>query len=240
MTVDQSRFYRVRAPRAHEEVAEQIRRQIVLRVVPPTRALPSERELARLFGVGRATVQAAIGLLQKEGLVERRRGRTGGTFVVDVPGGVDPPGRVLRAVRSSRHEIEEALDFRLRLEPVAAELAAGARDAHDLEAMRAASEGAAGARDDAEFMQLDTGFHLAVAAATHNRFFHDGVERIRLALNDALTLLPDSPAWHAWSNRDHELIRRGIVASDAAAARRAMRRHVQHTDAAIRALLATL
>jgi len=36
--------------------------------------LPGEHELARNYGVSRATARAALGLLQQQGLVERRRG----------------------------------------------------------------------------------------------------------------------------------------------------------------------
>src|ERR1051325_8597679 len=72
---------RIEQMKAHEYVADQLRRQIALRIVPPGNALPSERALVDLFGVGRPTVQQAIKLLENEGLVERRRGRTGGTFV---------------------------------------------------------------------------------------------------------------------------------------------------------------
>ena len=57
------RFERLEQQRAHEYIAEQIRRQIVLRVIPTGQALPPERELARMFGVGRATVQQAIRML---------------------------------------------------------------------------------------------------------------------------------------------------------------------------------
>ena len=50
--------------RAHEYVAEQIRRHIALRLVGPGEALPSERELAAMFGVGRPTIQHAMRLLE--------------------------------------------------------------------------------------------------------------------------------------------------------------------------------
>src|SRR4051794_39670314 len=74
-------FEPIEQPRAHEYVAEQLRRQIGLHVVPVGGALPTERELSAMFGVGRATVQAAVRLLEAERLVETRRGRHGGTFV---------------------------------------------------------------------------------------------------------------------------------------------------------------
>ncbi|MGH7760240.1 MAG: GntR family transcriptional regulator, partial [Candidatus Dormibacteraceae bacterium] len=46
------RFERIHQLRAHEYVAEQIRRHIALRLVKPGEALPAERELATMFGVG--------------------------------------------------------------------------------------------------------------------------------------------------------------------------------------------
>jgi DNA-binding GntR family transcriptional regulator len=77
------RFARVEQPRAHEFVAEQLRREIALGIIQPGSRLPSERDLAQLFGVSRITVQQAVNLLESEGLVWARRGRGGGTFVTD-------------------------------------------------------------------------------------------------------------------------------------------------------------
>src|SRR5256885_10996226 len=47
------RFERIQQLRAHEYVAEQIRRHISLRLIKPGESLPAERELASMFGVGR-------------------------------------------------------------------------------------------------------------------------------------------------------------------------------------------
>lgn len=240
MSEGRARFSRIKTSRAHEEVAEQLRRHIALRLVPPAGALPPERSLARLFGVGRATVQQAIALLESEGLVERRRGRLGGTFVVAAAGGGDSLERLIEGLRRDRAVIEAALDFRLDVEPPAAERAAHTRSEDDLTAIAHASAAAAEAETDAEFMEHDTEFHLAVARATRNQFFVDAVERLRVVLNDALVALPESPVWHAWSNVDHERIRSAVAAGDARAARQAMLRHVRHTDASVRSLLASL
>src|SRR5450631_1776438 len=75
------RFERIHQVRAHEYVAEQVRRHIALRLIKPGEALPAERELAVMFGVGRPTIQHALRLLEAAGLVAARRGRTGGTFI---------------------------------------------------------------------------------------------------------------------------------------------------------------
>ena len=42
--------------------------------------LPTERELAQLYGVSRTTVRQVLDGLEHVGLIRRRRGRTGGTF----------------------------------------------------------------------------------------------------------------------------------------------------------------
>jgi GntR family transcriptional regulator, transcriptional repressor for pyruvate dehydrogenase complex len=226
--------------RAHELVAEQIRRQIALRIVSPGQSLPPERELARLFGVGRATVQQAIELLEGERLLESRRGRSGGTFVVGSTLGDETPVGVLDRVRREREAILEALVFRAELEPAAAAAAAGARGQRDLAAMKAACRAAAATEDDAEFMEHDTELHLALGRATGNRYFAEGVERLRLVLNDALVALPDSALWHARSNREHESLLDALEAGDGRAARKAMQVHVSHTDQSVRALMAAL
>ena len=201
--------------RAHELVAEQIRRQIALRLVSPGQSLPPERELARLFGVGRATVQQAIELLEGERLLESRRGRSGGTFVVGCTQGDETPVGVLDRVRKERETILEALVFRAELEPAAAAAAAGARRQRDLAAMKAACRAAAATEDDAEFMEHDTELHLALGRATGNRYFAEALERLRLVLNDALVALPDSALWHARSNREHEALLGALEAGDA-------------------------
>jgi len=233
-------FEPIDQPRAHEYAAEQIRRQISLRLIPTGQPLPPERELARMFGIGRATVQQAIRILEAEGLVQRRRGRAGGTFIV---GPISPRGskrRLLSRLREERPVLLDALAFRLSVEPEIAAVAAVTRTDDDLSALRAAWERAASALDDAEFMRFDSQFHLAMGRATHNRFFVDAAERLRLALNQALMALPESALWHARSNAEHRRILAAIEAREPARARSALRAHVANTEVSIRALLRAL
>ncbi|MEY8578860.1 GntR family transcriptional regulator [Corynebacteriaceae bacterium 6-324] len=63
-------------------IAESIRNQIATGELKPGDRLPAERELVETFGVARMTVRHSLDILQLEGLIERRRGRSGGTFVL--------------------------------------------------------------------------------------------------------------------------------------------------------------
>lgn len=73
-----------RSPR-YLAIADGIREQIESRGLAPGDRLPTERELVEEFGVARMTVRHALEVLQMEGLIERRRGRTGGTFLRSTP-----------------------------------------------------------------------------------------------------------------------------------------------------------
>lgn len=231
------RFSRIEQTRAHLYVAEQLRREITLGLLLTGDALPPERELATMFGVARATVQEAVQVLQSEGLVETRRGRGGGTFVLAPSNDVASRRRLISEVRKSRDLIEEAVVYRLELEPAAASQAAGARTPEDLALLGQILDRAAGTTDDVLFTNLDTQFHLGVARAAHNRFFTEAVERVRLSLRAVIVLLPESALWQQRSLREHARVYAALEAGDPQAARAAMFAHVGHTARSIRALL---
>ncbi len=233
-------FDRIQQLRAHEYVAEQIRRHIALRLVAPGEALPSERELAAMFGVGRPTVQHALRLLEADRLVEARRGRLGGTFVLAPSEDAQVMEELITRLLRRRAELEELLDYRRLLEPMIARVAAETRRKGDLETMERALRRMAAALIDPDYMRFDTEFHIAVAAATRNRYLTRATEEIRLELNDALSLLPDTETWHRRLSGEHEEIFAAIEARDADAAEAAAELHVLNSDTSVRAVLAAI
>ncbi|WLE63398.1 FadR/GntR family transcriptional regulator [Burkholderia plantarii] len=109
----------------YEQVSEKIRAEIRAGRYAPDARLPSERELAALFGVGRPAVREAIGALQNEGLVVTRR--NSGTYV-----SANAPELLARAVlpesdaafHAADYSPSATLDVRLILEPAIARRAA--------------------------------------------------------------------------------------------------------------------
>ncbi len=71
-----------------EQVARRLADAIVLGVLIPGERLPSEADLAKRFRVALVTAREGLGMLREAGLVETRRGRDGGSFVVH-PGDAD-------------------------------------------------------------------------------------------------------------------------------------------------------
>ncbi|HEX7535527.1 MAG TPA: GntR family transcriptional regulator [Dermatophilaceae bacterium] len=65
-----------------EQVAQRLADAIILGVLTPGERLPSESELAKRFGVALITLREGLVILRDAGLVETRRGRIGGSFVI--------------------------------------------------------------------------------------------------------------------------------------------------------------
>lgn len=234
------RFERIQQLRAHEYVAEQIRRHISLRLIKPGEALPAERELAAMFGVGRPTIQHALRMLEATGLVEARRGRTGGTFVSQRDSDSLAADELILRVLRQRKDMDDLLQYRRLIEPAVARAAAESRREPDLAAMRKAIQGMAAAGSEPDYMRHDTDFHIAVARATQNAVLSHAIEEIRMKLNDAMTLLPESDAWHRRISREHDALLDAIEHGDGARAERLMQHHVANSEQSLRAVFAAI
>lgn len=79
-------FAPVEIRRASDEIIDQIRAQVSQGRLRPGDRLPAERELAETFQVSRNTVREALRSLEKNGLLELRKGATGGAFICEQGG----------------------------------------------------------------------------------------------------------------------------------------------------------
>jgi DNA-binding FadR family transcriptional regulator len=235
--VEEPAFNRITQLRAHEYVAEQIERHIALRLLGPGEGLPPERELASLFGVGRPTVQHALRILEGRSLVETRRGRYGGTFVAQPTGSTRGTTELFARIARRRKHLEDALDWRRHVEPAVAAMAAERRETRDLADMRRTMDAMADASSEPDYMRYDTEFHLAVAAAAKNEYMLRAIEESRVALSDAITLLPESTMWHGRIADEHTAVFAAIEARSAGDAQLAMEAHVANAELGLRAVL---
>jgi DNA-binding FadR family transcriptional regulator len=221
-------------------IAEQLRRQIQLGMIPPGAALPPERELTRIYHAGRATVQQALNLLHGDGLIRRVRGRGGGTFVEDSIETEHNLDVAIQRVIADRTRIEEAIAFRALIEPGVAGEASRRRTSDDLALIREAQTHLCGSGVESDFMRHDDAFHVALGRATHNRYLQGAAEDVRQALNDAIWVLPGSEVWLERTIHEHDAILAAVTSQDVAAAQAAARLHSGHTAESIRSLLAAL
>ena len=74
-------YIRLRQEGRTEEVVRRLMEAIDLGLYGEGQQLPSETELAGQFGVATVTLRDALAYLRQRGVIETRRGRTGGSFV---------------------------------------------------------------------------------------------------------------------------------------------------------------
>lgn len=87
----------------HTQLVEQLRHLVVSGVLAGGARLPTVRELARLLGVNRNTVQRAYRDLEQARLLEARAGK--GTYVARLAGESAERQRAYRRLRALLHEI---------------------------------------------------------------------------------------------------------------------------------------
>lgn len=228
-------------PSTHVDInrylADLVRREIRLGLLPPGSALPPEREFAEMLGVGRTPVQLAFRQLQAEGLIERRRGRNGGAFVRGT--GLDESRfhDVIREAIDNRDEIRLAMEYRCVVEPAVSRMASERRTASELNDLREAHALLQDASDDASFMRSDAVFHLTLANITANPFLIRGIEETRQCCHPALALLPEGGTFHDATIAEHQEVLDAVYARDGDAAERAMSAHVQRSMWSVQKLL---
>lgn len=157
---------RVKQKKISDQIFEQIRDMIYRGEYTPSQRLISERDLAKLFGVGRPTVRVAIQKLIDLDLVESRRGA--GVFVLERDISlINAPLSQIISVEDVT--ISEFLEVRLALESRSAELAAIRATDEDLLLIEKSLDRLRTEKNHSTIhMRSDMSFHMNIAYSSKN------------------------------------------------------------------------
>jgi GntR family transcriptional regulator, transcriptional repressor for pyruvate dehydrogenase complex len=213
-------------PKASDVLANELRERILSGELPEGSPLPPERELVQQTQMSRPTVREALRILEVQGLVRIKAGRTGGAFVQH-PGRESMAHTVGLLIRGRQLRMAALLETREAIEPFCAHLAARHRTDEDLVAIDAANDALEGSADLAAFLQANVDWHVAVANASHNEL----LSGLMLALQPAIYTATENEAFvdesvRTTTLRAHRSVAKAIRESDAEAAQRRMTRHV--------------
>jgi DNA-binding FadR family transcriptional regulator len=181
-------FDTVRSARLFEEICDQIKSRLSQGRIRPGDKLPPERDLASQFGVSRAAVREALRALEVSGIVELRKGKKGGAFLLEESA---PLAQSLEdMIDLGRVSMRDFTEARILITEVVVRLAcergkkkdfdAIERDIERLEAALARGEG----RSDTTYI---TNFYDLLAAATGNqmlRYLTHGIASLLAKLID--------------------------------------------------------
>ena len=214
---------------AVERIVRRLGEAIGTGVLAPGERLPSEVELAERLDVAPMTLRQALAVLRDAGYLETRRGRGGGSFVVeDVSAPLGKAGRT-----PSEAELMDLVDWRRAVSGEAARLAAARADERGRQRIADAADLAESAALGAfgDYRLADSGFHLAVAEVAGSQRLVAAETAVQAEFGEILSALPGNASTEAVraSTLGHAPIVRAILAGDAVGAGDAMAAHVDAT-----------
>jgi len=209
-----------------EEVITQLREMIHRGELRPGDRLPPERDLAKLLGVSRPTLRAAIRSLAAVGVLQSKQGA--GTFVVksDGPPALDSaPLRMMASLHG--FTTSEMFEARRSLEMAIAALAAERATGEQMATMAEEIAGMFASLDDPEqFLVHDMRFHQMIAASSGNRIMTALMNMVATVLFDVRRKTVNRARDLKESAEMHRQIFRAIRDRNSDAARNAMRDHL--------------
>jgi DNA-binding FadR family transcriptional regulator len=222
---------RVVVPKAARLVAETLRKRILTREIPIGAHLPPAEALLEEFGVSRATLREALNVLESEGLVQLRRGPRGGA-IVTAPDGLAIMRSLESLLRFEGTTVEQVMEVRLVVDPLAVRLAAEEADAEDLRRIGASVERQRRSEvleSHEEWFRENLYYHWAIAAASHNplvRVLSESLHNIVLAGGIQIDFKTSE---RRRSIDDHAAIYEFLVARDGDGAALRLQRHLERS-----------
>lgn len=190
--------------------------------------LPSEHSLSEELQVSRPVLRQALKQLREDGVIVSRQGS--GSFVQRRPDaaalGFAPVGSIA--------DIQRTFEFRAAVEGEAAYFAAERRTDADLEKLRASLDELDRCVRDADLgVEADESFHVAVCVASGNNYFLAARTSMQSNILTGMNLTRNLSLTKPQNRMDlvqqeHYAIFDAILAEDPAAARDAMRAHVEN------------
>ena len=149
---------------AVDTVRARIAMAIELGLLQHGERLPPDVDIAHSLDVSTVTTRRALARLAADGLVVRRRGKNGGTFVADHPpvGVVD----VSDIYRADKQTVDSLIDQRTLIETALVSAAALKPRPQELARLQEHIDAAARATNWADYHLADEKFHLGLVAAS--------------------------------------------------------------------------
>jgi GntR family transcriptional repressor for pyruvate dehydrogenase complex len=209
--------------RRYEAVVDGILELVEARGLQSGQPLPTERELANLFGVSRNVLRQAFGVLEERGLLRTIRGS--GRYLRDAPD--DERSKPLTRASVEIASLADLFEARALIEVQVAGLACERRTAEQAETL-AVLAGRLTTWED------NLAFHCAIAAATHNFV----LERLVRQQADLAGKLHQREHYNDHEELDrmrteHQAIAAAIAGRDSALAQHLMQRHLHRTRSVV-------
>lgn len=222
-----------------DAVARRLSDVIKLGLIDDGEQLPAEAELATQLGVATVTLREALATLRQEGLIETRRGRSGGSFV-RLPRATSLKKVRDRLRRLSADELRDLGDYRAAVAGTAAGLAASRASRNESKRLADRVPELTEARDPSGYRRADSRFHIEMAAIGHSTRITQAEMAIQAEIGELLLLLFEDRSELERVVEEHAAIMDAVEARDADRARLLAEAHVAADSAQLIELYMTL
>ena len=219
-------FESVKAQRISDEIVRQIRDALFVGKLRAGDKLPTERELSVQFKTSRTSVREALRSLEQQGVIQIRKGASGGIFVIDIDH--RPVTKSLQTLLQLRKiSINNIAEVRLIFEPHAARLAAERASREDIRELKEVVEMMGEKVRTRELPRsYDLKFHKLIARATGNPVLEMLAESMLEVASKAITELNPSIDTLTHVLSCHHKVVNAVSNRDGALAFRAMHEHI--------------
>ena len=224
-------FDAVKANRISENIVDQIRRAILKGELKVGDRLPSEKELAKSFGVSKASLREAYRALEAYGLLEIKQGMSGGAFIKRVDLKTIKDGLV-NYFFFQNHSIHEYTQLRKFIEPEVVKICAYKVKDCDIDYLENnISEMEKEPNGENFISDLDCAFHKKLVDITENRVISLIIESTQMALINVKRMLHLDQKFLKMVCEGHKSIVDALKERDPEKASKVMLRHIFEVEA---------
>jgi GntR family transcriptional repressor for pyruvate dehydrogenase complex len=225
--------------RLSEIVEHRIKDSILKGEIEPGQKLPTERELAKQFGVSVVTAREALRALEIVGYIQRRKGKGGGIFVKELQS--DPVKVALyEFLRSRKFTLRDICELRRIIEPSAARLAASQMTSQVAAVLEKnikycerkinKTEQTFSEKEFLDIREKNVEFHRLIAEATHNPVLALTIDYAVDFLFEFTKSLTPNIQYSIQQTNEHRRIFTRLRHGDAEAAEKEMLAHLEKAE----------
>ncbi|MBA4392192.1 MAG: FadR family transcriptional regulator [Desulfobacca sp.] len=210
-----------------DQIIDQIRDAILSGQLKPGDRLASEKELADQFSVAKATMREAMRVLEVLGLIEMRKGVSGGIFIAEV-GMRTTIHSIINFLHFQSVSIREITMLRYLIEPTVARIAASKITDEDIENLKKIVEENHSEADNV--VSKEIGFHRYLARLTENTLLILIVDFVDNLLESIKSKARLGPTFYKDVQKSHQKILDCIIKKDGSGAALAMAQDLLTVD----------
>jgi GntR family transcriptional repressor for pyruvate dehydrogenase complex len=174
-------FDNLKEKRLFERIVDQIKDAVVSGTLKTGDKLPSEHEMARVFGVSRSAVREALRILELSGLVRIKKGNQGGCFIQKVSSNQKLIDYLSDNWRLGEITLTHLIEVRYGLESMVIDIIAQRITDKDIDKLRKSidrEERLYKERKEREKLDQNLNFHILLVRITRNTILIDTLSAI--------------------------------------------------------------